>query len=135
MSKFKIGDRVVVTVDSGNPDNFNVVGAVGTVLDDSPYSITLVDFGKPHGERNIGVERLELAPKQPLVAPAPPPAPVFDMTIDPSVVLALVGQYVKDTYGIDQKVSSVEAYVEAYSADKSMHKFGTPVTCKIGFAR
>jgi len=47
MSKFKVGDKVVVTKSTNIKNNFNEVGAVGTVCDIYSNGYPSVDFGLP----------------------------------------------------------------------------------------
>lgn len=58
MTKFKIGEKVIVTKDSYERSNFNEVGAVGTVTNLSDRYFPIVDFGC-HGERLINHKRIK----------------------------------------------------------------------------
>jgi hypothetical protein len=121
------GEKVVVTKVSSSRYNFNEVGATGIVTGGEYRDASNVDFGPEHGERAVRDERLALAPE---TLPAPPASRVREITIEPQVILGLVKSYVKTAYGIDQDVFSVTAH----DSPRSMHKFGTPSSCKIEFA-
>lgn len=108
-ARFKPGDRVRVTEASVMPRNFNVVGAIGTVVDTS--FCPTVDFDNPqYGNRFIAQDRLALITDEPVEGPKVyERSAVTSMTLDPDVILDLVGDYLNAIYGITEKPVSVVA--------------------------
>jgi hypothetical protein len=115
MTKFKTGDRVRVVRQSTHEADFNVIGAVGTVAEDSEYPYVEFDNRK-YGTWVVDQARLARITDEPVEAPSDVPvegpkvygrSTVRSMDLSPDVILDLVGDYLNATYGIAEKPVSI----------------------------